>query len=50
MGGEHWAWLSCDENGEIDEGRAARIDASIEGEGKKKKRGERVHDVSMESK
>lgn len=50
MGGEHWAWLSCDENGEIDEGRAARIDASTEGEGEKKKRGERVHDVSMESK
>lgn len=39
MGGEHWAWLSCDENGEIDEGRAARIDASTEGEGKKKKKG-----------
>lgn len=50
MGGEHWAWLSCDENGEIDEGRAARIDASTEGEGEKKKRDEGVHDVSMESK
>lgn len=38
MGGEHWAWLSCDENGEIDEGRAGRIDASTEEKKKKKKR------------
>lgn len=26
----HRAWLSCDENGEIDGGRAGRIDASGE--------------------